>query len=128
MKYCPLVAVLLGLCASAAHAQWQRQAVRSDADFRGLCVVSADVVWVSGTKGTFARTTDAGKTWTVGTVPGADRLNFRDVEASGEATAYLMSAGPGEDSRIYKTMDGGKTWLLQFKNPDREAFFDALAF
>jgi photosystem II stability/assembly factor-like uncharacterized protein len=90
--------------------------------------VSAKVAWVSGTKGTYGRTTDGGQTWSVGTVPGAAKLDFRDVEAFGVATAYLLSAGPGEDSRIYKTTDGGKTWALQFKNPDREAFFDALAF
>jgi photosystem II stability/assembly factor-like uncharacterized protein len=128
MKLFYLAAVLLGLCDSGAHAQWQEQTIRSDADFRGLCAVSAKVAWVSGTKGTYGRTTDAGKTWSVGTVPGATKLDFRDVEAFGETTAYLLSAGPGEDSRIYKTADGGKTWILQFKNPDHEAFFDALAF
>ena len=120
--------LILGLCAAITHAQWQRQTISSDADFRGLCVVSAKVAWVSGTKGTYGRTTDGGKTWSVGTVPGADKLDFRDVEAFGEATAYLLSAGPGEDSRIYKTTDGGKTWALQFKNADPAAFFDAMAF
>jgi photosystem II stability/assembly factor-like uncharacterized protein len=128
MKLFSLAAVLLGLCDSLAHAQWQEQTVRSDADFRGLCAVSARVAWVSGTKGTYARTTDGGKTWSVGTVPGAAKLDFRDVEAFGDTTAYLLSAGPGEDSRIYKTADGGKTWALQFKNPDRDGFFDAMAF
>jgi photosystem II stability/assembly factor-like uncharacterized protein len=121
-------ALLFGLCDSIAHAQWQQQTIRSDADLRGLCAVSAKVAWVSGAKGTYGRTTDAGKTWSVGTVPGAEKLDFRDVEAFGETTAYLLSAGPGEDSRIYKTADGGRTWILQFKNPDAEAFFDAIAF
>lgn len=121
-------AVILGLLAAPAPAHWQRQAVESDADFRGLSVVSAKVVWVSGTKGTYARTTDSGQIWTVGNVPGAAKLDFRDVEAFGEATAYLLSAGPGEASRIYKTIDGGKTWVLQFSNPEREGFLDALAF
>src|SRR5258708_4593284 len=120
--------VFLSLCASVAHGQWQQQTIRSDADFRGLCAVSAKVAWVSGTKGTWGRTTNAGETWSVGTVPGAAKLDFRDVEAFGETTAYLLSAGPGEDSRIYKTADGGKTWILQFKNLDHEAFFDAIAF
>lgn len=128
MKLPSLATVFLVLCNSIANAQWQRQDIPSDADLRGVCAVSADVAWVSGTKGTYARTTDAGKTWAVGTVPGAAKLDFRDVEAFGEATAYLLSAGPGEDSRIYKTTDGGKTWTLQFKNPDPEAFFDAIAF
>ena len=128
MKPCPLGAVLLGVCGSLALAQWHEQAVRSDADFRGLCAVSPKVAWVSGTKGTYARTTDGGETWSVGTVPGAAKLDFRDVEAFGDATAYLLSAGPGADSRVYKTVDGGKTWALQFKSPDREAFFNAIAF
>src|SRR4030095_7360586 len=107
-----------------APAQWKLQASKTEADFRGLCAVSPKVAWVSGTKGTFGRTTDGGKTWTVGAVPDADKLDFRDVEAFGEDTAYLLSAGPGEDSRIYKTTDGGKTWTLQFKNAEPKAFFD----
>lgn len=123
-----LAAVCFGFRDSIAHAQWQQQAIGSKADFRGICVVSAKVAWVSGTQGTFARTTDGGETWSVGTVPGAAKLDFRDVEAFGESAAYLLSAGPGEDSRIYKTTDGGKTWDLQFKNSDPEAFFDAIAF
>src|SRR5207245_41315 len=120
MKLFYFAAVLLGLCASSAHAQWQRQTIRSDADFRGLCAVSANVAWVSGTKGTYGRTTDAGKTWSVGTVPGAAKLDFRDVEAFGETTAYLLSSGHGLASRRYKTASGGITWSLEFKTPDSE--------
>src|SRR5438105_3448232 len=123
-----LAVALLGLCDSVSLAQWQQQTIDSDADFRGLCAVSAKVAWVSGTKGTYGRTRDGGKTWSVGTVPGAAKLDFRDVEAFVETTAYLLSVGPGEDSRIYKTTDGGKTWTMQFKNSDSKAFFDAIAF
>ncbi len=128
MKLLFIASMLVGLCDSIAFGQWQRQAIGSDADFRGLCAVSSKVAWVSGTKGTYGRTTDAGKTWSVGTVRDAEKLDFRDVEAFGETTAYLLSAGLGEDSRIYKTTDGGKTWLLQFKNSEPKAFYDAIAF
>jgi photosystem II stability/assembly factor-like uncharacterized protein len=128
MKHFFHAAILLGLCGSSAFAQWQAQTINTKADFRGLCVVSPLVVWVSGTAGTYARTTDGGKTWSVGTVPGADKLDFRDVEAFGETTAYLLSAGPGDASRIYTTVDGGKSWALQFKSADPAAFFDAIAF
>jgi photosystem II stability/assembly factor-like uncharacterized protein len=121
-------AALLALCGAPASAQWQPQTIKSEADFRGLCVVGPKIVWVSGTKGTFGRTTDGGKTWSVGTVPEADKLDFRAVKAFGETTAYLLSAGPGEESRIYKTTNGGKTWALQFKSAEPKAFFDALAF
>jgi len=128
MRCFTLAATLLGLCVSPAPAQWQAQTLDTKSDFRGLCVVSADVAWASGTMGTFARTTDRGKTWSVGAVPGADKLDFRDVKAFGEATAYLLSAGPGDASRVYKTTDGGKTWAMQFKADDPAAFLDALAF
>jgi photosystem II stability/assembly factor-like uncharacterized protein len=126
----PFVAatMLLGLPGSLAFGQWEAQTIKTDADFRGLCVVSSKVAWVSGTKGTFGRTTDAGKTWIAGQVPDAEKLDFRDVEAFGEEKAYLLSAGPGDASRIYKTIDGGKNWSLQFKNSEPDAFFDAIAF
>jgi photosystem II stability/assembly factor-like uncharacterized protein len=128
MKLFYLATLLLGLCDSTANGQWQQQAINSDADFRGLCAVSPTVAWVSGTKGTYGRTTDGGKNWFAGMVPGAEKLDFRDVKAFGESTAYLLSAGPGADSRIYKTTDGCKTWALQFKNSDPKAFLDAMAF
>jgi photosystem II stability/assembly factor-like uncharacterized protein len=128
MKVCHVASLLLGLSHSIANAQWQRQTIRSDANFRGLCAVSESVAWISGTRGTFARTTDGGKTWSVGTVPGAAKRDFRDVEAFGATKAYLLSIGAGESSRIYKTADGGRTWIVQFKNADRAAFFDAMAF
>lgn len=128
MRRLGFLIVLLWAVRSEAGDLWRLQAVGTESDFRGLCVVSPDVVWVSGTKGTFARTADGGRTWAASTVPGAGTLDFRDVEAFGVATAYLLSAGPGGDSRIYKTTDGGKTWSLQFTNTDPEGFYDALAF
>jgi len=129
MKSSILATILLpGLCGSVAFGQWQTQTIDTKADFRGLCVVSPKVIWVSGTKGTYARTTDAGKNWSVGAVPDAEKLDFRAVKAFGEATAYLLSAGPGDASRIYKTVDGGKSWSMQFQSADAAAFFDAIAF
>ncbi|HEY2785642.1 MAG TPA: glycosyl hydrolase [Fimbriiglobus sp.] len=126
---CILFAVgLIWLYEPTAVAQWQKQSIHTDADFRGLSAVSSKVAWVSGSKGTYGRTTDGGTVWTAGTVPGAEKLDFRDVEAFDDSKAYLLSAGPGKDSRIYKTVDGGKTWQLQFQNTVPEAFYDAMAF
>jgi photosystem II stability/assembly factor-like uncharacterized protein len=128
MKLVTCAAVLVMFVSPIAYLQFQTQTTSSDADLRGLSVVSTKVAWVSGTKGTFARTVDAGKTWSVGSVPDAAKLDFRDVEAFGENTAYLLSAGPGDQSRIYKTSDAGKSWSLQFTSTKPEAFFDAIAF
>ncbi|MBI1760857.1 MAG: glycosyl hydrolase [Acidobacteria bacterium] len=111
-----------------ALAQWQAQTSNTTASLRGLCAVSEKVAWASGTQGTYIRTVDGGQTWQAGQVPGAEKLDFRDVEAFDANTAYLLSIGNGDSSRIYKTTDGGLHWTLQFKNSEPKAFFDALAF
>lgn len=95
---------------------------------QAVSVVSPTVVWVSGHRGTYARTTDGGTTWRAGVVPDADTLQWRDVHAVSADTAYLLSAGNGDLSRIYKTHDGGASWIQQFVNQDSAAFFDCFAF
>ena len=95
---------------------------------QAISPVNQWVAWASGVNGTYTRTLDGGRTWTPGVVPGAETLQFRDVEGISAREAYLMSAGPGTDSRIYKTKDGGRTWTQQFENQDPNAFYDCFAF
>ncbi len=90
--------------------------------------MTANVVWASGTGGTWLKTTDGGETWTARQVPGAEDLDFRDVHALDARTAWLLSGGPGEKSRIYKTEDGGAHWALLFTNSEANGFFDAFEF
>lgn len=90
--------------------------------------VTSSIVWVSGVGGTFAVTTDGGATWRAGVVAGAESLQFRDVQGVNARVAYLLSAGVGTDSRIYKTEDGGATWTMQFQNQDPNGFCDCFAF
>ncbi len=118
----------LPLVAAAAHAQWTVQPAGTTADLRGIAAVSATVAWASGTRGTVLRTTDGGTHWQAFAVPGADSLDFRDVEAFGATTAVALAAGPGRASRVYRTTDGGRHWALTFTNPDSAGFLDAIAF
>lgn len=97
-------------------------------NLRGLSAVSPMIVWASGTHGTYLRTVDGGATWSAGHVEGAENLDFRDVQGFSADEAYLLAAGPGDQSRIYKTVDGGKKWVLQFTNPEPKGFFDCMAF
>jgi photosystem II stability/assembly factor-like uncharacterized protein len=91
--------------------------------------VNPQVVWASGRAGTFTVTTDGGQTWKAGVVPGAETLQFRDVQGFSAKVAYLMSIGTHSgDFRIYKTEDGGVTWNLQFQNQLPGAFYDCFAF
>jgi photosystem II stability/assembly factor-like uncharacterized protein len=132
-SYYGLTIQLVGLSvviALAPHlrAQWLPQKSGTDARLRGLCVVDAHVVWASGTKGTYLRTSDGGKTWKARVVPGASELDFRDVHALDGRTAHLLAIGAGNKSRIYRTTDGGETWAVSFQNRDPSGFLDALAF
>ena len=123
-----LALLLLLPVGTVARAEWVTQRSGTTVRLRGVSAVSARVAWASGDKGTFARTVDGGRTWTSGTVPGAEELDFRDVDAFDADTAYLLSIGEGEKSRIYKTTDGGRRWELQFKSERAAAFFDSMAF
>ncbi len=98
------------------------------ARLRGVSAVSDTAAWASGANGSVLRTTNAGTTWQLLPIPGADKLDFRDIDAIDENIAYALSIGPGEASCIYKTIDGGRNWTLSFKNDDPKAFFDAMAF
>ena len=121
--------LVLILLASATHAQtWVPHASGTTASMRGVSAVNAKVAWASGTNGTYLKTTDGGETWSVAVVPGAGKLDFRAVHAVDSNTAYLLSIGEGDKSRIYKTTDGGSHWTLQLTNPDPKGFFDAIAF
>jgi photosystem II stability/assembly factor-like uncharacterized protein len=104
------------------------QVSHTSALLQAISVVNDSVVWVSGHGGTYVRTTDGGRTWIAAVMPGQDSLQFRDVHAASADTAWLLAAGPGERSRIYRTDDAGRTWRLQFQNSDSAAFYDCFAF
>ncbi|MBI4474230.1 MAG: hypothetical protein HY646_16280 [Acidobacteria bacterium] len=106
---------------------WEEQASFTSSRLRGVSAASSTVAWASGNRGTFLKTVD-GVNWEAGVVAGAEELDFRDVHAIDANTAYLLSIGDGDRSRIYKTNDGGRTWSLQFKNENPKAFFDGFAF
>jgi photosystem II stability/assembly factor-like uncharacterized protein len=123
-----LAPLVLCLISHPASAHWIPQESGTTARLRGLSGVSPKVAWACGTGGTCLRTLDGGTTWRARPVPGASGLDFRDVHAVDADTAYLLSIGAGEQSRIYKTADGGATWELQHTNKDPNGFLDALAF
>jgi len=121
------IALLTGVGVSAAPT-WTAQASGVTSRLRGVSAVSDRVVWASGANATVLRTADGGESWQKLTVPDAAALDFRDIDAVRDRVAYVLSIGNGNSSRIYKTVDAGATWTLQFTNTDEKAFFDAMAF
>lgn len=98
------------------------------ARLQAVFAVDRNVVWASGLEGTYAVTEDGGANWRTGRVPEADDLQFRDVHAFDAHTAFLLAAGEGETSRIYKTEDGGAEWSLRFVNLEPAGFLDCFDF
>jgi photosystem II stability/assembly factor-like uncharacterized protein len=114
----------------AASGQWQEQSSGVQVQLRGISAVSDSVAWASGANGTILHTRDAGKIWEKvgGTIPDSEKLDFRNIRAFNDKIAYVLSIGPGELSRIYKTTDGGRHWNLEFTNHSPKAFYDCFAF
>jgi photosystem II stability/assembly factor-like uncharacterized protein len=129
-----LVIVLIAASVSLGFAQvTQPKLTQQNSGTNQLLIavspVNSRVVWAAGTGGTYTVTTDGGNTWTAGVVPGAEALQFRDVQGVSDQVAYLMSIGNDTTNfQIYKTTDGGATWSIEFTNETTNAFYDCFAF
>jgi len=114
-----------------AQQVWEMQESGTTAGLRGIDSVDGSVAWASGTGGTVLRTVDGGAHWTQCAVPDGDKdgatLDFRGVQAWDAMTAIVMASGPGDKSRLYKTLDECKTWVLIYTNPDKDGFWDAVS-
>jgi photosystem II stability/assembly factor-like uncharacterized protein len=130
MRGSPILVALAALAGASAlpRTEWTLQPSGATGRLRGVSVVSARIAWASGANGTVLRTMDGGQAWQMRPVPGAEKLDFRDIDAVSDLIAYALSIGPGEASRIYKTSDGGAQWSLQFANADPRVFLDAMTF
>ncbi len=107
---------------------WRPTPTGTDARFRGLAAVDRRTAWAAGSRGTVLRTTDGGRSWRNVSPPGAEGLEFRDVEAFDARRAVVLAIGEGEASRVLRTEDGGATWTESFRNTDPRAFYDCLTF
>ena len=122
-----IVSLMIVVVYALAAPRWTMQTSGVNARLRGVSAVNERVAWASGSGATVLRTTDGGTVWRKLDVS-TDALDFRDIDAIDEQTAYVLSIGNGPASRIYKTTDAGATWTMQFKNDDPKAFLDAMSF
>ena len=115
-----LGAFILAAFASASG-QWELQESHSTANLRGVHAVNGQVAWTSGTEGTALRTEDGGSHWQKCAIPPeAEKLDLRGIWAWDANTALVMSSGPGEQSRIYKTTDACSHWIEETRNSEKD--------
>jgi photosystem II stability/assembly factor-like uncharacterized protein len=124
-----LALIVTALLAQRADSQLIER-LRSDtsASFRGVSVVSAKEVWISGSDGTVIRSTNTGKTFSSVAINHSNELDFRDIEVLPDGSVLLMSIGKGESSKLLRSADYGKTWTTVLQNHDEQAFFDGVTF
>jgi hypothetical protein len=99
---------------------------QSQASFRGLSVVTNNVLWVSGSKGTIGKSTNGGQSFTWLHPNGFEQRDFRDIEAFDEHTAIAMAID--NPAIIIKTKDGGLTWKIVYERNLPGMFLDAMCF
>jgi photosystem II stability/assembly factor-like uncharacterized protein len=112
---------------AAQEVHWAPQSPGTDASFRGMSIASQNVVWLSGTSGTFSWTGDAGQSWHAGHVTGAESRDFRAVHAISPDTALLMVSAQ-DTALIYRSTDRGQSWTVQYRDVSKGAFLDGMAF
>jgi photosystem II stability/assembly factor-like uncharacterized protein len=100
----------------------------TDVLLQAVSPVDDRTVWISGHGGTWGLTLDGGAQWSVGVVPGASELEFRDVEGFTASSAVLLAAGPGDRSRLYRTDDGGASWTETWIMTEPDGFLDCMDF
>jgi photosystem II stability/assembly factor-like uncharacterized protein len=122
------LAAMLIACSNPPSAVVDTATLSESPSLRGLSRVDSQAAWVSGSAGTVARSLNSGQSWELLHVPGTADLDFRDVHAFNGSSAILMSAGPGDASRLYRTEDSGASWQLIATNHEPLGFWDGIAF
>ena len=91
-----------------------------------ISVINQNVVWAEDWFGQIGRTVDGGLTWDIITPPVADITSFGPLFAIDSLTAWLV-ASQG-DLGIYKTADGGASWIKQTSAYNPSSFPDVIYF
>jgi photosystem II stability/assembly factor-like uncharacterized protein len=117
------LAFLLNSLMATAQFQLSIDTLSPSSSFRGLSLAPDGSLWVCGSKGAVYRKASKSTEWQS---ISPDRLDFRSIHAFDSLNALVASAG--SPARIYRTLDGGKSWSLSYELNDSLAFLDALCF
>lgn len=117
--------LIKGQCFAQAYSL-QTIDTKTGSSFRGMSIAQDNTVWVSGSKGWVARSTNEGKDWTFKQVQGYEQLDFRTLYAFDSAHAVIANAG--RPAYVLYTGNGGMSWEKVYENKDSSAFIDGIDF
>lgn len=95
--------------------------------FRG-CAIGSGIAVVAGNEGKVFIAKQRNQKWREIIIPGTENLEFRDVAILSRKEILLMSAGEGEASKIYRTENGGKSWICTHTNEFKKGFYNGFDF
>lgn len=119
------------LSCGPAQASWRMlEPPAPDATLRAVVVTGPGAFHVAGSRGTYAVTADAGRTWRRAAPTGTEALDFRGLSILDSRVVILMSAGdgPAGHARLYRSPDVGRSWSLAYETRVKGSFFDTMVF
>jgi len=120
--------LLINVNTNAATTLIKKHASSSTAPrLQSIAITSNNTIWASGTKGHVIMSADNGGSWKVKKVPDSENLQFRDIWAN-DTTVFLLAAGEGEQSRLYRSIDSGDSWTLQYTMNNPQGFINCFDF
>ncbi|MFO0843504.1 MAG: glycosyl hydrolase [Gemmataceae bacterium] len=128
MKHFILAATFSVLCDSVASGQWRTQTIDTKSDLRGLCVVSPDVAWASGTGARTRGPTTAARPGRSEACPERKSSTSAPSRRSGKRPPTCSAARPRR--RLPHLQNDRRRHVLGRCSScaDPAAFFDAIAF
>lgn len=105
---------------------WKDVSIAKKVSLRGLSAIDEKTCWISGQNGTIMRTIDGGKNWIDCSTTNFDSVDFRDIQAFDDQSAFIVSAGL--PATILHTTNGGESWNQVFYSNQEGLFFDAIDF
>ena len=121
--------LFVGAADLASAQQVQVLHTRPGTSLRSVAVYGRKILLAGGSGGVLLRSTDEGESWNqVQVADDAAELDYRDLEVLRNGNMVLMSAGPGEKSRLFLSRDHGATWAEVYRNELENGFFNGMAF
>ncbi|MBF8295697.1 MAG: hemagluttinin repeat-containing protein, partial [Bacteroidetes bacterium] len=123
------VCLLIAVNSPALAQYWTSQSTSTTAALNSVKAVNASTAWVCGASGTILRTTDGGATWAKLSAPLASiGYSFYSVEALDANTAWVAGGNGTNSSGLFKTTNGGLSWVQQMSSVTAGTFYNVVLF